>query len=59
MTRSTLVSRQLDVVAAVDERGGRACVLHLVRDDENRPREGDEAEGLRLEEPDEGERREE
>ena len=51
--------RPLDVVPAVDERGGGARVLHLVRDHEHSPREGDEAERLRLEEPDEGERREE
>src|SRR6185436_16846148 len=47
--------RPLDVVAAVDERGGRARVLHLVGDDEDRPRKGDEAERLRLEKTDEGE----
>jgi hypothetical protein len=46
----------LDIVATVDERGGRARVLHLVGDDEHRPGERNEAERLRLEEADERER---
>ena len=49
----------LDVVAAVDKCRGGARVLHLVGDDEHRPGERNEAERLRLEKPDEGERGEE